>query len=465
MTGKDWNGILSGLYQGGSALAGGLIQKSQRNDAKKKYDEESDYIKGIYKSSLDNAQKILNPDPPSAPVTEQTTPPNFEYSYDNQIPPKQPTPTVDPTNTNDPNKVVEPGTPGTPGTTGYKTADGNINMADLYTRREKGLSDLQSMKYGEPYAKSLDRLYTDMMSTPKTDWEIKEGKDGEFIAINKNTLQTKQLTTAKPKDKEFSQKNWDIFLDDNNEPYWGERSDKSGKIQIEFRDKLNKAELDDWLKSKEDKTKSSGTGRSRSYSRSKGKGKTDVEDGSYSDFDKDSLAKLKEYAKLKEESVSKGWDKFSTTGEIIMDKDGQLVSKPSVESQRFTELQNELKNRFPDDDIEGLANDLYKGQFSSKSGKRFNNEVDFMKDKKQTTSYRNDLKNFQSDIETNVYGYEQDGKKQANYNIAAEDWVRELDESGFLQFETEDQWNELSGWFKSKTGKDIGSYLNKPNFK
>lgn len=221
MNGSEINKILNGLYAGGTGIAAGLIDKADKNKPKDLYEKESAYLKSTYQGAIENANKILNPGTTTGGATTQGD--NYNPAT-GELMPDQP-PVQD--------NTIKPTAPTAP----------NIN--DLYARREKAIMDLSGMKYGAPYAESLNRLYKDTLD-PQSDWEIKEGKDGQFFAINKKTFDVKKITEPTEKPKEFSTKNWDIFLDESGNPYYGERVQKDGKVQIEFRDNLNKKELDDW---------------------------------------------------------------------------------------------------------------------------------------------------------------------------------------------------------------------------
>jgi hypothetical protein len=224
MNGSEINKILNGLYSGGVGLAAGLIDKSEKNKPKEYYDKEKKYLADTYQGSIDAANNILNPPPVQQtpmqdPVTEGRRPPVTDPTQSGIPGGEQPT---------DPVQTKQP-----------------LNINDLYARRESAIMDLQGMKYGAPYAESLNRLYKDTLD-PQSDWEIKEGKDGQFLAINKKTFETKNITEPVAKEKEFSTKGWGIFLDESGKPYYGERVNKNGTVEIEFRDNLNAQELKDY---------------------------------------------------------------------------------------------------------------------------------------------------------------------------------------------------------------------------
>jgi len=329
MNGSEINKILNGLYAGGTGLAAGLIDKADKNKPKDLYEKESAYLKSTYQGAIENANKILNPDATTGGVTTPITP----LGQDNRInpatgetmPDQSPAPVQD--------NTIKPAAPTAP----------NIN--DLYARREKAIMDLSGMKYGAPYAESLNRLYKDHLD-PQSDWEIKEGKDGQFFAINKKNFQVKNITEPAPKEKEFSTKNWDIFLDDSGKPYYGERVEKDGKVQIVFKDNLNKAELDDWnydneLKAKNlaPKTSSRAPGRRTS-------GPKKLEKLSFADSQLEK--KVKDYAELK----SMDWgsmsieqqDKYARLNKEIERMSGENADDLTNRVVNSEDMRSELKN-------------------------------------------------------------------------------------------------------------------------
>jgi len=121
-------------------------------------------------------------------------------------------------------------------------------------------------KKGDMYAKMLQGQGEDMMlpesEQPKNPWDISI-KDGKVIKLNKQTGQY-NVTDIPEMNKKSDQKNWDVFIDEDGSvtgtkgnPYYGERVEgEGGKYKIEFRDNLNKQELDDFNASndKRDKT-------------------------------------------------------------------------------------------------------------------------------------------------------------------------------------------------------------------
>lgn len=316
MNGSEINKILNGLYAGGTGIAAGLIDKADKNKPKDLYEKESAYLKSTYKGAIENANKILNPDattggvlgitpgtgPYKGPITPLGQGDNLNPATGEMMPDQ--TPVQD--------NTIKPAAPTAP----------NIN--DLYARREKAIMDLSGMKYGAPYAESLNRLYKDTLD-PQSDWEIKEGKDGQFFAINKKTFDVKKITEPVEKEKEFTTKNWEIFLDESGNPYYGERTNKNGKIQIEFRDNLNKAELDDWIYNNQLKEKKLAppvrSGRRGGY----GSPKKKVEPTTFADSQLEK--KVKDYADLKvkdwETMTPEEQDKYSILNSEIEKITGQ----------------------------------------------------------------------------------------------------------------------------------------------
>lgn len=304
MNGSDINKILNGLYSGGVGIAAGLIDKSDKNKPKDYFDKEYNYLKSTYQGAIDSANKILNPGQDNA-----VKPTDIDTTQDRINPTNgQPLPPISVTASGNENPTDQiPQTPTAP----------NIN--DLYARREKAIMDLSGMKYGAPYAESLNRLYKDHLD-PQSDWEIKEGKDGQYVAINKKTFQVKSILEPTPKEKKFDDSNWKIFLDEKGQPYYGERVEKNGKIQIEFRDNLNQEELNDWnynndLKAKKLAPPTSGRGPGRRSS-----GPKKVEKLSFAD--KQLEDKVKKYADLK-----------------LKDRDSMLPE----EQDKYNELNSEIK--------------------------------------------------------------------------------------------------------------------------
>lgn len=343
MNGSEINKILNGLYAGGTGIAAGLIDKADKNKPKDLYEKESAYLKSTYQGAIENANKILNPDATTGGVTTPITPlgqPDSINPATGEMMPDQ-TPVQD--------NTIKPAAPTAP----------NIN--DLYARREKAIMDLSGMKYGAPYAESLNRLYKDTLD-PQSDWEIKEGKGGQFFAINKKTFDVKKITEPVEKEKEFTTKNWEIFLDESGNPYYGERTNKNGKIQIEFRDNLNKAELDDWNYDNQLKEKKLAPPTRSGPRRSSGPKKTQSIPYSDTILEK----KIKEYGELKAsdwESLSvEERDKYeklnkeieNLTGENADDVTNRVINSDNIKEAvgDIKETQADLASQFKETDAE-----------------------------------------------------------------------------------------------------------------
>lgn len=111
-------------------------------------------------------------------------------------------------------------------------------------------------KKGDMYAKMLQGQGEDMMlpesEQPKNSWDISI-KDGKVIKMNKQSGQY-SVSDIPGMQKKSDQKNWDVFIDEDGsvtgtqgKPYYGERVEgDGGKFKIEFRDNLNKQEVDDF---------------------------------------------------------------------------------------------------------------------------------------------------------------------------------------------------------------------------
>lgn len=114
--------------------------------------------------------------------------------------------------------------------------------------------------------------------------------------------------------------------------------------------------------------KKTGTGRSRSYRR-KTSGTTDDNSGE-SEYDKDAVRMLKQFAELKERS-SKDWDAFAKND----------IGEETADAKKYFELEKILKDRFPNSDIHGLANDIYKQEY--KKGKNQKTDTEYLKERIQ----------------------------------------------------------------------------------
>lgn len=189
--------------------------------------------------------------------------------------------------------------------------------------------------------------------------------------------------------------------------------------------------------------KKSGTSGRRT---SRGTSKTAKEDQEYSDLDAETVKMLKDFAEVKIALESNKWNKDD-------------VGYAGTDETKYIELQKKLQSLLPGEDVDALANDLYKTEFKSKD--KTKEQIGFVKDRVETSTYKNDLLKFQKDIEENVYAYDDGtGTKKANYSISPADWARELIESGFLNNLTPEQEAVLAEWFYSKTGAKFKDYFD-----
>lgn len=364
MNGSEINKILNGLYSGGVGLAAGLIDKSDKKKPKELYDKETEYLKTTYQNSIDSANNILNPGITQPVMTEGRR-----------------------------QTVTEPTQTGVPGgTQPDQTQKPAPSINDLYNRRESAIMELQGMKYGAPYAESLNRLYKDTLN-PESDWEIKEGKDGQFIAINKKTFETKNITEPVQKEKEFSTKGWDIFLDESGKPYYGERVNKNGKVEIEFRDNLNAQELKDYQYDEDLKAKKLAppvrTGR-----RTGGPRKVNAPKTQLTGADAMLQGKVKKYAELK----VKDWESMSPeeqdeyqalNGEInrLTGLDADEVTNDLMNSGNMQESMSDLRGQDTEimNNLEQIMQQYQSGEYDNEDleaqayewlGSLFNSGVD-----------------------------------------------------------------------------------------
>lgn len=76
----------------------------------------------------------------------------------------------------------------------------------------------------------------------------------------------------------------------------------------------------------------------------------------------------------------------------------------------------------------------------------------------ETTGYYKDLIKFQNDIENNIYAWiDENGVKHPRYDISPAEWVKELDEDGWLN-SSDAEYETAKRWFMQKTGKNLDDY-------
>ena len=183
---------------------------------------------------------------------------------------------------------------------------------------------------------------------------------------------------------------------------------------------------------KYEKKKTGGTGRGGR----RGSGPKS-EDTGQSQFEKDSVAKLKEFARLKSESASSGWDKFSK------DVDQYGLEKESAEAKKYFELEKDLQSRFPGMDVHSLANDIYKEDF--KKGKNKKTEAQYLEERvaeeEEYNTANQNVEDFWKSV-TDAWG---------RSDLTAEQWADEILQEDWSDMERK----VLKNKYRSLFGKEI----------
>lgn len=108
--------------------------------------------------------------------------------------------------------------------------------------------------YEDELKKQVEGLKLDETAPVKYDVSVDE-KSGNIVYTNPLDPNDRQIVKYANVEKPPTTKEWDIFEDENGKPYYGERVFKNGKWSVEYRDELNKKEVDDYsvYKQKRDK--------------------------------------------------------------------------------------------------------------------------------------------------------------------------------------------------------------------
>lgn len=255
---------------------------------------------------------------------------------------------------------------------------------------------------------------------------VKQGKNNEWKfeienghVIKYNTGTGEYSVTNISKDKEATTKNWEIFEDDNGNPYWGERVEKDGQWQIEHRAELNKAEKRSYetdlqlTQNKLDKsnnpTKRSGrrSGPSRKFSMSK--------------------MDVNEVKKIKPSDIG---TKYKTIEQLEeLQKNGDYLTDETRQA-----IEDYLDGGDPNDP-----------EYKADEKADYDADYNYMK---------GELEKFRAEIEENVYAYDDgQGGRKPNYSISYDDWIRELDEAGFFDEKSPGQEKAVAEFIKAKTGR------------
>lgn len=163
---NQWEEFAKGLIAGGTNFASGLIERSGKNQAEQQYQTGRKYIQDQYQSLLDSNKRLIDKA-------------NTNIGNDNEV------------LTQNKNVSLPP--------VDQQVQD---SYEKIFAQTQTGLNDilmkLKNNKYGQEYAKGLEQLYGQLFSSPE--YQIIQGKDNSITAINKKTLQTKELRkgTEKP---------------------------------------------------------------------------------------------------------------------------------------------------------------------------------------------------------------------------------------------------------------------------
>lgn len=334
----------------------------------------------------------------------------------------------------------------------------NKELTDFFTEYQDKLDS--SGSYGNKYQKLLAEKLGSMQRTDEQPmkkthqfhdgYEFTYDEYGNQIGIKKLPEKEKDFKLSSDAEiKEYTDADgtvkYGIFEPDgvsNDAGYQGWKFTGVSSTQRDFERQEGIGEFE---------AKSKGTGRSRGRGRSGRSGKGTSDEGN-SEMDKDNIKLLKEFAKMKEESVAVGWQEYSKKNNY-----------GNAKSDKYEETLRVLQQRFPDQDIDALANDLYKQDFKSKG--KFKNETEWLESK--TSGPRAFNKFGQKDLNDAYNNADEDEKTAiANVNnffnsivkawgradLTPDQWRDEIeqDKNNFSDAE----WNLILATFKRYTGEN-----------
>ncbi len=184
----------------------------------------------------------------------------------------------------------------------------------------------------------------------------------------------------------------------------------------------------------------SGTGKSRTRSRGVSN-RGDSGDESGSQLELDTIDKMKKFAKIKAELEANGWNPKN------IDPKGK--DKYDTNEQKYTDMKKELEALLPDQDVDALANDIYKKTYTGKKSKA-KNEVEYLRE----TIYANPKARVKLFF-NNVL------KDWGRSDLTAAEWAYEI-----LQDEwSDEEWNLVKSNFTAMTGENIEDHMEKTNNK
>ena len=402
------NRLLTGLYAGINQVAQGQFQHQDNVESNK-----------LYNTAMQGLQELLNKySTPEQPEVKSGEVPL--YQRNNVINPAEPTATGESTPYQKlDSKLIDENT--------IQVKKQPVSMQDLYGKLQTAQNDL--LNYGEIGKQRAGLLgnYFSQMLKMQPEQKILETKDGLYTYDLNNptgTLKLIQPFEKKPEKKVYSVGDYgkmnindveslsaDEFkkgFSSFNEDVIQQIFQKYPEIYKQYQDKYNEGDF----------AKTTG----RSGYRSRGRGTT----GKMTQEEQDQIKNLEMIAK----------------GEADDEEIKQLADAYGI-------TEGELRQQ---------ATDYYKG---NKDNKEITSELIQGKDRnKRQNQLGNDLVKFQNDIEQNVYAYkDEQGNLQPNYQISPADWARELIEGGFFDGIEEDDYQTISNWFRSKTGRNLSDYV------
>ena len=405
---NELNKLFSGLYAGANQLAQGIYAHQDNVESDKLYNTSLKSLQDLLSKYTGQTNTIA--DQGEVPLTQRNNATDISNTGNNTSPYQK----LD-------SKLIDENT--------IQVQKKPVSMQDLYGKLQSTQNEL--LKYGEVGKQRAGLLgdYFSQMLKMQPNEKILETKDGLFTYRTDNptgTLKLIQPFEKKPEKPNYKlgdyakmtladvenlspdefKKGFDSFSEETKQAIFSKYPEKFKQYQ----DKYNEGEF---------ATKKSG----RSGYRSRGRGTT----GKMTQEEQDQVKNLEMIAK----------------GEADDEEIKQLADAYGI-------TEGELRQQ---------AEDYYKGNKSAKDVTE--NLVEGKDLNKKQNKIGNDLINFQNDIEQNVYAYkDNEGNLQPNYNISPADWARELVEGGFFDGIDEEEYQTISNWFRSKTGRNLKEYVN-----
>jgi len=298
---------------------------------------------------------------------------------------------------------------------------------ELYANIFKPNSKLLTER-GKPYRQALEDTYKNMFKNP--DNQIIEQADGSKVLVDKNTgqvLKTITPPTAPKEDKTISIAKFKQMTVDDVEKL----TDIDATRGMEYFSDDVRTELFKRYPALEDEynykhhlgvyAKDETSGNSRHSSRGT--------------VDESLQPNYREKKIITDALVDIGKDlKFGGNDATVAEKKKQLM-----ETYGWDEAY-----------INSLATDAFNSP--AKETKKLT------QDALETTGYYKDLIKFQNDIENNIYAWiDENGVKHPRYDISPAEWVKELDEDGWLN-SSDAEYETAKRWFMQKTGKNLDDY-------